>query len=73
MIVLDHDLAYFVKHETKSKKCYTEYAVISMFEFLIDNIFVEFVEYIFKQIIGIPKETNCGSFYADLFLYSYKA
>ena len=41
--------------------------------FFIDNIFVEFVEYIFKQNIGIPNETNCGSFCADLFLYFYNA
>jgi hypothetical protein len=41
-IVLGHELAYFVKHEMKRKKCYTENEVVIMLEFLIDNIFVEF-------------------------------
>ena len=48
-IVLGHELTYFVKHETKSKKCYTESEVITMLEFLIDNIFVEFWGHIFQQ------------------------
>jgi hypothetical protein len=67
-IVLAHELAFLGKHEAKSKKFYTEYAVISMLEFLIDSILVEFGQKIFKQIIGIQKETDCGSFCAALIL-----
>jgi hypothetical protein len=33
-IVLGHKLTYFVKHETKGRKLYTENEVISMLEFL---------------------------------------
>jgi len=39
-IVVDHELTYFVMHEAKCKKSYTENKVIGMLEFLIDNIFV---------------------------------
>ena len=44
-----------------------------MFEFLIDNIFVEFGGHIFQQTVGIPMGTNCAPLLADLFLYSYEA
>jgi hypothetical protein len=29
-IVLDHEIVYFVKHETKGKRCYTENEGISI-------------------------------------------
>ena len=60
VIVLGHELSYFVKYKTKGKKCYTENEVISMLEFLIDNIFVEFGGHIFQQICGIPKGKVCA-------------
>ena len=54
------------------KKCYSENDFISMLEFLIDNIFVEFGVYIFQQVIGIPMWKTSAPFLADLFLYSYE-
>ena len=47
--------------------------MISMLEFLIDNIFVMFGGKIFQQIIGIPMGTNCAPLLADLFLHSYES
>ena len=44
-----------------------------MFNFLIDNIFVEYGGQIFQQTIGIPMGTNCAPLLADLFLYTYEA
>jgi hypothetical protein len=55
LIVLGHELTYFVKHETKDIKANAENEVISMLEFLIDDMFVEFRGHIFEQIIGFPK------------------
>ena len=43
-----------------------------MIEFLVDNIFVQFVGRVFQKTIGIPMGTNCAPFLADLFLYSYE-
>ena len=39
---------------------------------LVDNIFVKFggVKFLFRQVIGVPMETNCAPLLADLFLYS---
>ena len=53
--------------------CYSEEQVISMLEFLVDNIFVSFGGALFQQVVGIPMGTNCALLLADLFLYSYKS
>ena len=53
--------------------CYSEEQVISMLEFLIDNIFVSFGGTLFQQVVGIPMGTNCAPLLADLFLYSYES
>ena len=57
----------------KGKTCYSEEQVISMLEFLIDNIFVSFGGTLFQQVVGIPMGTNCAPLLADLFLYSYES
>ena len=72
-MVVINDTAYFVKEHTDAKNIYTEDDIISMLNFLIDNIFVEFGGIIFQQIIGIPMGTNCAPLLADLFLYSYES
>ena len=51
---------------------YTSDNICKMIEFLIDNIFVQFVGPLFRQMIGIPMGTNCAPLLADLFLYSYE-
>ena len=72
-IVLGYNSTYFsTTVPDKNKIYYTEEQVISMLEFLIDNIFVKFGGRIFQQVIGIPMGTNCAPLLADLFLYSYE-
>ena len=44
-----------------------------MVKFLIDNIFVQSGEYLFRRVIGIPMGMNCAPLLADLFLYSYES
>ena len=46
--------------------------ICKMTEFLIDNIFVQFGECLFHQVIGIPVGANCAPLLADLFLYSHE-
>ena len=73
-ITLGFHKAYFVNSDKqKGKICYTEEQVVSMLEFLIDNIFVEFGGRLFQQIVGIPMGTNCAPLLADLFLFSYES
>ena len=51
---------------------YTADQTCRMVEFLIDNIFVKFGGFLFRQVIGIPMGMNCVPLPADLFLYSYE-
>ena len=57
----------------KDKACYSEEQVISMLEFLIDNIFVSFGGTLFQQVVGKPMSTHCVPLLADVFLYSYES
>ena len=72
-LVLGHEEPYFVKEHSDSKNKYTKEDIITMLEFLVDNIFVVFAGKVFQQIIGIPMGTNCVPLLADIFLYSYEA
>ena len=64
---------YFSNKIQKGKTCYSEEQVISMLEFLIDNIVISFGGTLFQQVVGIPMGTNCAPLLADLFLYSYES
>jgi hypothetical protein len=72
-LVVNHSRTYFVIHDSDSTHKYSEVDIKEMLGFLIDNIFVVFVNKIFRQTVGIPMGTNCASLLADLFLYSYEA
>ena len=67
------NICYFVKDHSDSPTKYTAEQIITMLEFLIDNIFVEFGGQVFQQTVGIPMGTNCAPLLADLFLFSYEA
>ena len=40
--------------------------------FLLDNIYINFGNKLFRQIVGIPMGTNCASLVAGLFLFCYE-
>ena len=46
--------------------------LMEMFNFLVDNIFIEVGSKIFQQVIGIPMGTDCAPLVADLFLFSFE-
>jgi hypothetical protein len=56
----------------KTSSIYQE-QVISMLEFLIDNIFVSFGGTLCQQVVGIPMGTNYAPLLANLFLYAYES
>ncbi|CAH3182209.1 unnamed protein product [Porites lobata] len=41
-------------------------------DFLIDNIYVRFASFVFRQVIGIPMGTNSAPLLADLFLHTFE-
>jgi hypothetical protein len=72
-LVLGYNSTYFSNKIQKGKTCYSEKQVISMLEFLIDNIFFSFGGALFQQVVDIPMGTNCTPLLADLFVYSYES
>jgi hypothetical protein len=46
--------------------------LISWLDFLLDNLFLCFDHYIFKQCIGIPMGANCAVYLANLYLFTYE-
>ena len=54
------------------EKMYTADQMCNMVDSLEDNIFVNFGGCLFRQVIGIPVQTNCAPFLSDLFFYSYE-
>ena len=40
--------------------------------FLLDNIYINFGNKLFRQIVGIPMGTNCAPLVAGLFLFCYE-
>jgi hypothetical protein len=53
-VVLGYNSTYFSNKIQKGKTCYSGEQVISMLEFLIDNICVSFGGALFQQVVGIP-------------------
>ena len=72
-LVIGRDNAYFVRNHSESNNKYTEDDIITMLDFLIDNIFVQFGGRVFQKTIDTPIGSNCAPLLADLFLYSYEA
>ena len=40
--------------------------------FLLDNIFIRFGTNMYRQVVEIPKGTNCAPLVADLFLFCFE-
>ena len=40
--------------------------------YLLGNIFISFGSKLYRQIVGIPIDTNCPPLVADLFLFCYE-
>jgi hypothetical protein len=59
---------YFVRHHSDRPYKYSDEDIKGMLGFL-----VIFGDQVFQQSVGIPMDTNCAPFLADLFLYSHEA
>jgi len=56
------------KYKHNNWKSYTVETLICAINFLLDNTFIQFGPYLFKQIHGIPMGSNCSPLLADLYL-----
>ena len=64
--------AIFRLFELFEYKCWTCTEFSEAFTFLMENIYVQFSDMVYQQIVGIPMGTNCAPLIADLFLYCYE-
>jgi len=48
---------------------WTCHIVCKPLSFILDNVFVRFGDAVYRQVVGIPMDTNCAPIVADLSLY----
>ena len=71
-IACNTERAFFTNNSFKDYNIWSCQKLCNALEFLLNNIFVQFDNKIYKQVIGIPMGTNCAPLIADLFLYCYE-
>ena len=60
--------AFWSKFKSKTGRPYSIQEIKSCLEFLINNSFFQVGYKIFRQVIGIPMESDPAPFFANLFL-----
>ena len=55
-----------------TKHSFSEDKLTSHVEYLIDNIYVNVGNKVFRQCVGIPMGTDCAPLLANLFLFYYE-
>jgi len=64
--------AFFSKKEIRGYHTWSGSQFVELLCFLIDNIYVQVGDEVFRQVIGIPMGTNCAPLVADLYLFTYE-
>ena len=57
---------------SSSKQSITEEVLVMYVDYLIDNIYVNIGNRIYRQCVGIPMGTDCAPLLANLFLFFYE-
>ena len=71
-MALGKDYAYWTSRPVANTRNLTVNRLVEMFNFLIDNIYIQIGSAVYQQTIGIPMGTDCAPLVADLFLFSYE-
>ena len=61
--------AFFTSTDHRGYTLWSCQNVCDALSFLLDNIYIRFVNKLYRQIVGIPMGTNCAPLVADLFFY----
>ena len=64
--------AFFTSEDTKRYKLWSCQNVCEALIYLLDNIYIRFGTKLYRQIVGIPMDSNCAPLVADLFLFCYE-
>ena len=65
----DRNAFFTLEKRTKKYHAWSCQNVCDALIFLLDNIFIRSGTKLYRQVIGIPMDTNCASLVADLFLF----
>ena len=63
---------FFLSDAVKNYNLWSCQKVCETLTFLLDNIYIRFSSKLYRQIVGIPMDTNCAPLVADLFLFCYE-
>ena len=72
MLVHIHDTAYWSNTMFPRDHSVTEDQLVKHIKFLVDNIYIQVGNKIFRQTIGIPMGTDCAALLANLFLFYHE-
>ena len=64
--------AFFTSEQPKRYKLWSCQKMCDALHCLLNNIFIIFCSKLYRQIVGIPKGTNCAPLVANLFLFCYE-
>ena len=70
-LICNDQRAFFTSDVYKNYNLWSCQNVCEALVYLLDNIFIRFRTKLYRQIIGIPMDTNCATLVADLFLFCY--
>ena len=65
-------MAYWSNTISTNDHSVTEDGLVEQIKFLVDNIYIQVGNRIFKETIGIPMGTDCALLLANLFLFYYE-
>ena len=64
--------AFFTSENPKKYHAWSCQNVWDALTFLLDNIVIQFITKLYRQVVGIPMDTNCAPLVADLFPFCYE-
>ena len=65
-------MLFFTSEKHKNCILWSCEKVCEALNFLLDNIYIRFDTKLFRQIVGIPKGSNCAALVADVLLFCYE-
>ena len=71
-ICITKKTAFFSTKSHQNLCCFTKNALVSALIYLIDNSFILFNGYTYRQVIGIPMGTNSAPYMANIYLAEYE-
>ena len=63
--------AFFTSENPKKYHAWSCQNVCDALAFLLDNVFIRVGTKLYRQVVGIPMDTNCAPLVADLFLFCF--